>query len=250
MKYELSLKQKQKLILSPQMYQAINILQLNLVELSDLIDQELVENPLLEINQEANSIAEKISQEENSNSKTEELDKSIERDSLDDWLSYLKEKDYQHSLDKPISEKENIYENFIHYKESLQDYLLAQLGTSISNDTDYKIGEYLVGNIDDNGYLTINLDDISRDLNIKRNKIKEILFLIQSFDPPGVGARSLEECLLIQAKYLGIDDVKINKIIKNHLQDLARKFYKKIAKDLKISVFAQEKMVLPVCATG
>ena len=237
MKYELSLKQKQKLILSPQMYQAINILQLNLVELSDLIDQELVENPLLEINQEANSIAEKISQEENSNSKTEELDKSIERDSLDDWLSYLKEKDYQHSLDKPISEKENIYENFIYYKESLQDYLLAQLGTSISNDTDYKIGEYLVGNIDDNGYLTINLDDISRDLNIKRNKIKEILFLIQSFDPPGVGARSLEECLLIQAKYLGIDDVKINKIIKNHLQDLARKFYKKIAKDLKISVF-------------
>ncbi len=74
-------------------------------------------------------------------------------------------------------------------------------------------------------------------MNLKRDKIEEILLLIQSFDPPGVGARNLEECLLIQAKYLGLDDEKIEKIIKNHLPDLARKAYKKIAKDLKVSVF-------------
>jgi len=237
MKYELSLKQKQKLILTPQLYQAINILQLNLVELRNLIDEELVENPLLEINQEASSMVEKISQEENSNSRTEEPERSIEGDNFNDWISYLKEKDYQLSIDRSISEKENIYENFIHYKESLQDYLLIQLGTAINNDTEYKIGEYLIGNIDDNGYLTIGLDDVSRDMNLKRDKIEEILLLIQSFDPPGVGARNLEECLLIQAKYLGLDDEKIEKIIKNHLPDLARKAYKKIAKDLKVSVF-------------
>ena len=238
MKYELSLRQKQKLILTPQLYQAINILQLNLVELRNLIDKELVENPLLEINQETSSMAEKVNQEENSNSKTEEPDKSKERDNFTDWLSYLKEKDYQpYSLNRSRLEKENLYENFIYYKESLQDYLLTQLGTATNNDTDYKLGEYLIGNIDDNGYLTIGLDGISRDLNIKRDKIEEILSLIQSFDPPGVGARNLEECLLIQAKYLDIDDVKIEKIIKNHLQDLAQKSYKKIAKDLKISVF-------------
>ena len=133
-------------------------------------------------------------------------------------------------------EKENRYENFIYYKESLQDYLLIQLGTAISGDIDYKIGEYLIGNIDDNGYLTISLDDISLDLNIKRNKIEKMLSLIQSFDPPGVGARSLEECLLLQAKYLSINDVLIEKIIKNHLNNLARKSYLKIAKDLQISV--------------
>ncbi len=237
MKYELSLRQKQKLILTPQLYQAINILQLNLVELRNLIDKELVENPLLEISEEASSMIEKINQEENTNSQAEEPDKSREEDNIDDWLSYLKEKDYQPSLGRPISEKENTYENFIYYKESLQDYLLTQLGTAINNDTDYKIGEYLIGNIDDNGYLTISLDDISLDLNIKRDRIEEILFLIQSFDPSGVGARNLEECLLIQAKYLDIDNVKIEKIIKNHIQDLARKSYKKIAKDLKISVF-------------
>lgn len=231
MKYELSLRQKQKLILTPQLYQAINILQLNLVELRNLIDIELVENPLLEISEETSSMTEKINQEENTNTQAEEPDKSREEDNIDDWLSYLREKDYQPSLGRPISEKENKYENFIYYKESLQDYLLTQLGTAINNDTDYKIGEYLIGNIDDNGYLTISLDDISLDLNIKRDRIEEILFLIQSFDPSGVGARNLEECLLIQAKYLDIDDIKIEKVIKNHLQNLARKSYKKIAKD-------------------
>jgi len=238
MKTELLLKQKQKLILTPQLYQSINILQLNLVELKILIDKELVENPLLEINQEASSMVEKISQEENSNSRIEEPERSIEGDNFFDWLSYLKEKNYQtYSLPGSRLERDNSYENFIYYKESLHEYLLAQLGLVINNNTDCKIGEYLIGNIDDNGYLTFSLDDISGDLNIKRDKIEKILSLIQSFDPPGVGARNLEECLLIQAKYLGLNDVNIETIIKKHLNDLARKAYKKIAKDLKISVF-------------
>jgi len=238
MKTELSLIQKQKLILTPQLYQSISILQLNLIELKVLIDKELVENPLLEINQESSSTVEKINQEENSNSRTEETERNIEGDNFFDWLSYLKEKNYHsYSLLGLRLDKENPYENFIYYKESLHEYLLAQLGLAINNNTDYKIGEYLIGNIDDNGYLIFSLDDISGDLNIKKDKIEEILFLIQSFDPPGVGARNLEECLLIQAKYLGFNDLNLETIIKKHLNDLARKAYKKIAKDLKISVF-------------
>ncbi|MEA2087897.1 MAG: RNA polymerase factor sigma-54 [Candidatus Caldatribacteriota bacterium] len=236
MKPELSLIQKQKLILTPQLYQAINILQLNLVELKNLIDEELVDNPLLEVKQETGSIIEKANQEEKTLTQIEHPNERREENNFDDWLSYLKEKEYRHLPDRPVAEKENRYENFIYYKESLQDYLLIQLGTAVSSDIDYKIGEYIIGNIDDNGYLTISLDDISLDLNIKRNNIKEILSLIQSFDPPGVGARKLQECLLIQAKYLGISDIKIEKIIKYHLQDLAQKSFKKIAKDLKISV--------------
>jgi len=236
MKPELSLTQKQKLVLTPQLYQAINILQLNLVELKGLIDEELVNNPLIEFKQETGSTTEKVNQEENALTQTEESNERREENNFDDWLSYLKEKDYRPLPDRPVAEKENRYENFICYRESLQDYLLIQLGTVVSSDIDYKIGEYLIGNIDDNGYLTIGLDDISLDLNIKRDKIKKILSLIQSFDPPGVGARSLEECLLLQVKYLSINDVRIEKIIKNNLQDLARKSYLKIAKDLQISV--------------
>ncbi len=236
MKPELSLTQKQKLILTPQLYQAINILQLNLVELKDLIDEELVNNPLLEVKQETGSITEKVDQEENTLTKIEHPNERREENNFDDWVSYLKEKEYRPLPGRPVAEKENRYENFIYYKESLQDYLLVQLGTAVRSDIDYKIGEYLIGSIDDNGYLTISLDDISLDLNIKRNKIEKMLSLIQSFDPPGVGARSLEECLLLQAKYLSINDVLIEKIIKNHLNNLARKSYLKIAKDLQISV--------------
>ena len=236
MKPELLLTQKQKLILTPQLYQAINILQLNLLELKDLIDEELVDNPLLEVKQETDSITEKVNQEKNALTKTEESNERREDDNFDDWLSYLKEKDYRPLPNRPVVEKENRYENFICYRESLQDYLLIQLGTAVSSDIDYKIGEYLIGNIDDNGYLTVGLNDISLDLNIRRDKIKKILSLIQSFDPPGVGARNLQECLLIQIKYLGISGIQIEKIIKYHLQDLARKSFKKIAKDLKISV--------------
>lgn len=236
MKPELLLTQKQKLILTPQLYQAINILQLNLVELKDLIDEELVDNPLLEVKQETGSITEKVNQEEKTLTQTEESNERREENNFDDWLSYLKEKDYRSLPDRPVTEKENRYENFIYYRESLQDYLLVQLGTAISSDIDYKIGEYLIGNIDDNGYLTIGLDDISLDLNVKRDKIEKILSLVQKFDPPGVGARNLQECLLTQIKHLGISDIKIEKIIKYHLQDLARKSFKKIAKDLKISI--------------
>ncbi len=236
MKPELSLIQKQKLILTPQLYQAINILQLNLVELKNLIDEELVDNPLLEVKQETDSITEKVNQEENTLTQTEESNERKEENNFDDWLSYLKEKDYRSLPNRILLEKENRDENFIYYRESLQDYLLIQLGTAVSSDIDYKIGEYLIGSIDDNGYLTVGLDDISLDLNIKRDKIKKILSLIQSFEPAGVGARNLQECLLIQIKYLDISDIKIKKIIKYHLQDLARKSFKKIAKDLKISV--------------
>jgi len=237
MKPELSLTQKQKLILTPQLYQAINILQLNLVELKGLIDEELIDNPLLEVKQEANTTVEKVNQEKDTLTQAEQPNERREENNFNEWLSYLKEKEYRPLPNKPAPEKENRYDNFIYYKESLQDYLLIQLGTAVNIDIDYKIGEYIIGNIDDNGYLTVGIDDISLDLNIKRDKIKKIFSLIQNFEPPGVGARNLQECLLAQVKYLGISDIKIEKIIKYHLQDLAEKSFKKIAKNLKISVF-------------
>ncbi|MEA1940383.1 MAG: RNA polymerase factor sigma-54 [Candidatus Caldatribacteriota bacterium] len=236
MKQELSLTQKQRLTLSPQLYQSINILQLNLIELRDLVNKELIENPLLEINQEENLVTEKIPQKEENNRLIEERAKDEEKDNPIDWLSYLKGRDYQPFPGRPVFGRENKYESVICYKESLRDYLLGQLGETVTDSLDYKIGEYLIGNIDENGYLKITLETISQDINIDRDKIKELLYLIQSFDPPGVGARNLEECLLIQKKYLGIDDINIEKIIKLFLIDLAKKSYKKIAKRLNITV--------------
>src|SRR5665648_1063472 len=103
MKPELSLTQKQKLILTPQLYQAINILQLNLIELKDLISEELVNNPLLEVIQETSSITEKANQEENALNQTEESNERREEDNLDNWLSYLKEKEYRPLPDRSVA---------------------------------------------------------------------------------------------------------------------------------------------------
>jgi len=234
MKHELSLKQKQKLILTPQMYQAIHILQLNIIELRNLINEELIENPLLEINLQNNREADKNKKEEDNDYSVE--NKSQEKVNLSDYLSYLKEKEHHPSSIKLNSKKENKFENILSYKESLQDYLLAQLGAMTTHSLDYKIGEFIIGNIDENGYLNIPLELISKDINIEKDKVFEILQLIHTFDPPGIGARSLKECLLIQEKYLGYHNVNISKIIKKYLSDLAKKNFKKIAKELHISI--------------
>jgi len=236
MKHELLLKQKQKLILTPQLYQSINILQLNLIELRNLINQELIENPLLEINQQKSKEVDKIKKEEENNYCIGDKNKNQEKINLSDYLSYLKEKEYPPFSIRPKSRKENRFEDVLSYKESLQDYLLAQLGVTTTNSLDYKIGEYIIGNIDENGYLNVSLELISKVINVEKDKIFEILQLIQSFDPPGIGARSLEECLLIQEKFLGYNNTNINKIIKYFLPDLAKKAFKKIAKELNVSI--------------
>jgi len=237
MKYELALKQKQKLMLTPQLFQSIKILQLNLLELRNLIEQEIMENPLLEISTHHEVQGERDNSGENISGKVVEPEEKAEDNFLDYWVNYLEEEeDYPLPVDKSLPEKENLWENFLSDNMSLADYLLRQLGSAIDNDIDYKIGEYLIGNINDNGYLTTDLETISRDLNVKMEKVKEILILIQSFDPPGVGARSLEECLLIQKRYLNLPNQYLEEIIKHHLVDLAQRAYSKIARDLNISL--------------
>ena len=243
MKHELSLKQKQKLILTPQLYQAIHILQLNIVELRNLINKELIENPLLELNSIKNKEPVEFKKEdENSSTVKNEQNKNQEQENISDLLSYLGEKEFSSSSIKSNINSESKLENILSYKESLQDYLLLQLRTEIHNTLDCKIGEYIIGNIDENGYLKISLALISRDINIDEGRILEILRLIQKFDPPGVGARNLEECLLIQERLLGFNNKKLRKIITHFLPDLAKKSFRKIAKDLDVSIVEIQKM--------
>ncbi len=242
MKYELAL--KQKLVLTPQLYQTINILSLDLVELRGLIDKELIENPLLEIKQQGDAEGEEIGEiREKENYKgpsgSDSRLNQPEGTRKDDWeeqLSYLKKKDNQNFLKEAVAEKEKTFEDFFYYSESLPEYLLTQLGIAVNEEIDYKIGEYLIGNLNDDGYLTVSLEEVAGDLGVEIDKVEEILFLIQSFDPPGIGARNLEECLLLQAKYLNINDAYLEKIIKDYLGDLAVKAYPKIAKALDLSV--------------
>lgn len=137
----------------------------------------------------------------------------------------------------------NFEDDFYDYKydwymnrEFLKEYLLFQLHTAILSESEIQIGEYIINNIDDNGYLMENIREVSRYNKTNIRKVKKVLDIIQTFDPPGICARNLKECLLIQLKQGGNIDVEITNAVKKHLTDIAYLKVEELASKLKISV--------------
>lgn len=220
--YNLTLEQTQKLIMTPELRQAIQLLQFNSLELNEYIKKEMEENPMLEMENPSEGME-----------KIEELPSEKEVD----WKEYVEKYDdisYKPQVDKN-QEKYNL-ESFISYSPSLKEYLVNQLNLVKLSDEEYNIGEYIIQNIDENGYLFVSTEEIAYQLEILESKVEEILKVIQTFDPLGVGARDLKECLLIQIKEKGDIDPLIVSIIEEYLDDLACNRMLKISKELNIDV--------------
>ena len=216
--YNLTLEQSQKLIMTPELRQAIQLLQYNSLELNDYINKEMQENPLLEM--EAPIIDE------------ETIVKVTDQEQEIDWKEYLEKYDdfsYRPQVDK--NQKEYNLESFTSYDLTLREHLISQLTLVKLDPRQYKIGEYLIQSLDDNGYLSITLEDIALQLNVLFSEVESILEIVQTFDPLGVGGRTLVECLLIQVKGQNIEDQLIKKIIEEYLNDLAHNRLSKIAKE-------------------
>jgi RNA polymerase sigma-54 factor len=128
------------------------------------------------------------------------------------------------------------YENTIKQTENLQDHLFWQLHMTEMEEEDEQIANEIIGNIDDDGYLSADISDIAQKLGKSVEKIEKILKKIQTFDPPGVGARDLKECLTLQAKLLGEEGKLIVKIIDEHLPELEKHKYTQIAKKQKLPI--------------
>lgn len=228
--FGLSLEQTQKLIMTPELRQAITILQLSAMELAEYIEQELLENPVLEKKEEA----EKCEQEEAT------ADENREReDKFDiDWQEYFQDRsDLGYTQRERGGEPEQFgFENFLSQAPSLQETLLTQLSLTNLSKAERKIGEYIIGNIDEHGYLTCTLEEITTGLDIQPEQAAKVLNVIQTFDPPGVGARNLVECLLLQVDSLNIENKFLRTLIKHYLPDLAEGRVQKIAKDLDATV--------------
>jgi len=195
-------------LLLPELRQSLKILALPLPDLKDLVQQELTDNPFLEESQ-ANMTPSKVS----SNSLSPAA-RGLEREAIKDQ-----------ELDFRL--------NLITKKASLQDVLLRQLGIFTNTDEELKIGQEIIGNIDDNGYLKISIDEISHSLGVSVDKVENVLRIIQKFEPPGVAARSVAECLLIQLELANDNDPLTKKIIQYHLDDVAKKNFSYIARRLK-----------------
>jgi RNA polymerase sigma-54 factor len=242
-----NLKLTQQLIMTPQLQQAIKLLQLSRLELVDTISQEMEENPLLE---------EALTEEYTENEAVPESDaveiadreeiKTIERteeitgegDGKEefDWNSYLE--DYGPTgvrYDRKEDEAPS-WDNMMMVKPSLTNHLMWQLKLSRFPDAEMRIGEQIIGNLDGNGYLMASLEEIATQEGVEENFVESVLEKIQEFDPPGIAARDIKECLLIQAKILGVLTPLIEKLIKEHLKDLETKNYNNIAKKMKVSL--------------
>lgn len=220
------LNQSQKLVMTSQLQQAIQILQFTSLELERYIDEQLEKNPVLEKTEEIAG-NEYLQDTEPEGDKTKKID----------WKEYTEGFDNSEYTGGSYYNEDNEFnpENIAATEITLQEHLLSQYSLVMANPKHIEVGEYIINSIDDRGYLTATVEEIASYFNEEQHVIEDILQIIQSLEPAGVGARTLEECLLIQLRSLGIKDEKIYTLIKKHLCDIASNRYLYIAKQLGIA---------------
>ncbi len=221
MSYGLQMLQTQKLALTPELRQAIEILQYNSIELNDHIKDEILENPLLEMVEEV----------------------SIKDMDLDAFAKRYFSNQYYEPQDINEDRKDDFL-NFIPKSDSLREHLLFQLQFTLLDEVHKKVAVYLIENIDDNGYLEYDQDFVMDRFKIDESRIEDIVQTIQTFEPLGVGARNIRECLLIQMEYLDIDESDLAYVIvKDHLDELANNRLMNIAKHLERTILEVQEAV-------
>ncbi len=231
----------QQLIMTPQLQQAIKLLQLSRIELANMIQQEMEENPALEesvteIEQERPSPEEDRTSNDNDEVIKEVKIEEKAREDID-WDSYINEYNSTGRVYAEVDHQEAVnYEAFTSNKETLKSHLQWQLLMHGPTPEEEKIGSMIIGNLDLDGYLCSSVEEISEAGGFKLDKVEQLLKKMQEFDPPGVCARDLKESLLIQIKHLGIETPLLKKIISGYIKNLENKTYKKIANDLNISI--------------
>jgi len=234
------LKLTQQLIMTPQLQMAIKLLQLSRLELMDAIRQEMEENPALEESQDATP-KERLDDEAQAAlqpaEKTKEVTIEEKLPNDVDWSNYIDEYNAPGRIRFETEDRETPqYEAFISHKESLSDHLLWQLLMSSPSAEEKRIGSLIIGNLNYDGYLQSSSEDLGIQAGVTAEDIEEVLFLLQSFDPIGVCARDLKECLLLQANSLGLKNTLVTKIISEHITHLENKNYKAICRALKVSL--------------
>lgn len=218
--YDLTLEQSQKLIMTPELRQAIQLLQYTSLELNDYLAKEMEENPLLEMERPAED-----SQTLDSLKEDKDIDVKEFLEGFDD-ISYRSEIDRNH--------REYSMENYVSYTPTLRDYLIEQLNMISIGSREYRIADYIINNINSSGYLAASVKDMSMQLCVAQEEVELMLSVIQSFEPVGIGARDLKECLLLQVK--DVRDQILKSIIEYHLEDIASNKLAKISKDFKITI--------------
>ena len=250
-------------VLAPQLQQSLALLQAPTLELKALVEQELQQNPILEEVAAPEPQAEtKEGREEDAPAETFDpaeppadvlFDPSKEKitpEPVDDfqaeferltqmdqdWREHFSQANIPLRQNEDEEEKRRYLFDSLTTTSSLQETLLEQLRTSDLSETQNAIGEMIIGNIDDNGFLKATVDELSFSTNIPTDQITEVLRVIQTFDPPGIAARDLKECLLLQLERDGKKDTLEYRIINEHLDALGRRRLPEIARAMELTV--------------
>ena len=246
LKLSTSLKMSQKLVMTPMLQQAIKLLPLARLELAQQVRQEITENPILE----------EIIEEDELKDETE-TDEEVEIAEPKENFEVIDEKNKgeEHTLENPDMDWDTYFQDNIdrgssaenyteqptiettHQKEpSLQEHLLWQLNLSVDNDRMSFIGTCIIGNINTDGYLNASLNDIEEISHADESEVITALKTIQEFEPLGVGARSLQECLKIQAQADDNCTPLLLKLIENYLDRLEERFLAKVSSELNVRI--------------
>jgi RNA polymerase sigma-54 factor len=227
------LKLSQQLVMTPQLQQAIKLLQLSRLELLETVQQELLENPFLDETETDTEVPDK----------TEVLTESQAEEELvrnADWENYLGEfsstSKQALSRDMEMPEEGMSFEARLASKPSLEGHLNWQMRLSNFSEHELAIGDVILGNLDSNGYLQASMEELTAMVQASEEEIEGVLRRIQHLDPVGVGARTPQECLLVQMEVLGYDDPIMVSLVRDHLEDLEKNRYKPLARKFKISM--------------
>jgi RNA polymerase sigma-54 factor len=225
----------QRLAMTPSLLQKIELLTLNQLELSDLMTQELVKNPFLEEVPEGGDSERESGPEKKEEDKDKEEQQAAEDFDFEYFFGeYLnpsyRNREYEVDNDRPT------FELFLTSAPSLIDHLDWQLNLTEIPGNLREIADYIVGNINEDGYLTTSAEEISQSLGVELRNVLSALTVVQSLDPVGIGARNLQECLLLQLRAAALQGTLAERLIIEFLPLIERKKFKEIAKQLDCSL--------------
>jgi RNA polymerase sigma-54 factor len=233
------MKLTQQLVMTPQLQQAIKLLQLSRIELQDVVRQELEENPVLDETPELEEsrevdqleLAEKELTPAGETEEFQEVKAGEETLAEMDWDNYIEGYNFSSGEQyRDDDDERSSYENILTKKGTLSDHLMWQLNMSRFSEDETRLGEEIIGNIDEDGYLRTTLEDLAASTGVEESFIESVLTRIQEFDPVGVAARDLRESLLLQVRHLGMEGSLVDAILLKHLKDLETRKYKQIAR--------------------
>ena len=242
----------QQLVMTPQLQQAIKLLQLSRIELQEMISQELVENPALEegVSEEAENNEQALAEVKPDSPEplTEQVINrelsAIDKIGTLDWQEYMDTHENSHhsSLTAEAMSDDGdgppSWENSLTKKMSLEDHLIWQLRLSKMPEEEETVGFYMIGNLDENGYLAVTIEEVCAATECAPELAEAVLRRIHYFDPVGVASRDLRECLLTQLENLGLSDSLAARIVSDFLNHLEARRYEKMARDLNVTIDA------------